>query len=256
MQKSSPIVAMTAGGPHAWIMINALRAEFGDFPVILEDPEPQDLFWARRKRLLGPLKVASMQAARIPIKLAKRGTDATIQHMITDYGLQPDRPADLQPIKVPSVNSLAAQAALTEADPRAVFVISTRMIGKRTLQTTNAPFINYHSGFNPLYRGMFGGYFALANGEPEYFGATVHLVDQGVDTGDILYQSRVKVYPEDNFHTYLWRLAAGSQAIVINAIDDALKSKLRPYTLDLPSKQYFAPTLGGYLWTGLNKGVW
>jgi len=92
MQKSSPIVAMTAGGPHAWIMINALRAEFGDFPVILEDPEPQDMFWARRKRLLGPLKVASMQAARLPIKLAKRGTNATIQRMITDLAYsQTDR---------------------------------------------------------------------------------------------------------------------------------------------------------------------
>ncbi|MDJ0921830.1 MAG: formyl transferase [Henriciella sp.] len=256
MPKPSPIVALTAGGPHAWIMINALRAEFGDFPVILEDPEPEDLFWARRRRLLGPLKVASMQAARLPIKLAKRGTGAVIDQIITDYGLKPERPADLQPIKVPSVNSKAAQEALIETDPHAVFVVSTRMIGARTLSTVKAPFINYHSGFNPLYRGMFGGYFALANEQPEYFGATVHLIDHGVDTGDILYQSRIKVHPKDNFHTYVWRIAAGSQAIVINAVNDALTGTLRPYTLDLPSRQYFAPMFGRYVWTGLTKGVW
>ena len=82
------------------------------------------------------------------------------------------------------------------------------MISNTTLRSTDAPFINYHSGINPAYRGMFGGYFALANGEPEHFGATVHLVDEGVDTGEILYQSRLRTEPDDNFHTYLWRMAA------------------------------------------------
>ena len=74
MAKSPQIAALTSGGPHAWIMINALRQRFGDFPVILEDGEPSDLFWRRRRKLLGPLKTASMQAARVPIKLTSRGT--------------------------------------------------------------------------------------------------------------------------------------------------------------------------------------
>jgi methionyl-tRNA formyltransferase len=237
-------------------MINALRDEFGDFPVIVEDPEPASVFWTRRKRLLGPLKVASMQAARIPLKLTKRGTDRTIAAMIAEHGLksEPDPHATLLPIS--SVNSPEARQIIAETQPKAVFVVSTRMIGKQTLASTNAPFINYHSGINPAYRGMFGGYFALANGEPEHFGATVHLVDSGVDTGDILYQSCVETRPEDNFHTYLWRMAAGSRNIVINAMQDAIDGTLKPYKVDLPSKQYFAPTLGGYIKTGLTRGVW
>jgi methionyl-tRNA formyltransferase len=237
-------------------MINALRDEFGDFPVIVEDPEPASVFWTRRKRLLGPLKVASMQAARIPLKLTKRGTDRTIADMIAAHVLksEPDPHATLLPIG--SVNSPEARQIIAETQPKAVFVVSTRMIGKQTLASTNAPFINYHSGINPAYRGMFGGYFALANGEPEHFGATVHLVDSGVDTGDILYQSCVETRPEDNFHTYLWRMAAGSRNIVINAMQDAIDGTLKPYKVDLPSKQYFAPTLGGYIKTGLTRGVW
>lgn len=256
MTQDPNIIAMTAGGPHAWIMINALRDHFGDFPVIVEEPECASVFWSRRKRLLGPLKVASMQAARLPLKLTKRGTDRTIAAMIAQQGLQHEPAPDATLLPVSSINSSETRQILTKRQPRAVFVVSTRMIGKQTLTATNAPFINYHSGINPAYRGMFGGYFALANGEPEHFGATVHLVDQGVDTGDILYQSHVETRPEDNFHTYLWRMAAGSRNIVINAMQDALNGTLTPHKVDLPSKQYFAPTLGGYLKTGLTRGVW
>lgn len=256
MSKQVPIVAVTSGGPHAWIMINALRERFGDFPVILEDSEPTDEFWHRRRKMLGAAKVASMQAARIPMKITKRGSSPVIQEMIETQGIRPEQPQNLQTINVASVNSEAARSALRALKPKAVFVVSTRMIGRKTLGCTDAPFINYHSGINPAYRGMFGGYFALANDEPEHFGATVHLVDEGVDTGDILYQSHVEIDPRDNFHTYIWRMAAGSREIVISAMEDALNDSLVPHSVNLPSKQYFAPTLGGYLWTGFSKGVW
>lgn len=253
---SQPIVALTGGGPHAWIMINALREAFGDFPIIVEDAEPSSVFWKRRKRMLGVAKVASMQAARIALKLTKRGTQDVIDQMIFDYGLKPRPPSSVEMIHAPSVNSDVCRSELKRLSPRAVFVVSTRMISTETLRSVEAPFINYHSGMNPAYRGMYGGYFALANGEPELFGSTVHLIDEGVDTGDILYQTRVEARPDDNFHTYLWRLAAGSREIVVQAMKDALSGELQPYEVDLPSNQYFAPTLGGYVWTGLTRGVW
>lgn len=251
----SGLAALMSGGPHAWIMINALRERFGEFPVIEEDGEPASVFWKRRRKLLGPLKVASMQAARIPLKLTKRGAASRIDELVSQYNLQPVPPAGFQTHRVSSVNSDEARAALMSAQPKAVFVVSTRMLSAKTLACVEAPFINYHSGINPAYRGMFGGYFALANGEPEHFGATVHLIDKGVDTGDILYQSRAEVTPRDNFHTYLWLMAAGSREMTAQAMEDALSGNLKPFRRDLPSKQYFAPTFGGYIKTGLTKGV-
>lgn len=250
------IVALTSGGPHAWIMINALRDRFGAFPVLQESPEPGAVFWRRRLRLLGRLRVASMMAARVPMKLTKRGTSQVIDELIEQNELRPEPDKNQLIERVESVNSDGCRALLRSYATKAVFVASTRMIGAKTLDAIDAPFLNYHSGINPAYRGMFGGYFALANGEPEYFGATMHLVDHGVDTGDILYQSRVAVDPRDNFHTYLWRIAAGSRSIVLNAVEDALNDRIKPYKVDLPSRQYFAPTLGGYLKAGLTRGVW
>ncbi|MEM5515847.1 formyl transferase [Henriciella sp. AS95] len=256
MADNSDIIALTSGGPHSWIMINALQDRFGDFPVIVEKGEPEELFWKRRRKMLGPLKVASMQAARLPIKMTKSGTDRIINDMITRHHLEPEPRLCSNIIRVPSVNSDACRRVLKAAGPKAVFVVSTRIISSATLESVDAPFINYHSGINPAYRGMFGGYFALANGDPEHFGATVHLIDQGVDTGEVLYQSSVDVERGDNFHTYLWRIAAHSRGIVVRAMDDALNGSLNPKTVNLPSKQWFAPTLGGYVWAGLRRGVW
>jgi methionyl-tRNA formyltransferase len=256
MQEGSNIVALTSGGPHAWIMINALQERFGAFPILLEDGEPASTLWRRRRKMLGAFKVASMQAARIPIKLTKRGAEDKIASIVAHHRLDPSPSGDAAITRIASVNSDQCRAALFAAQPKAVFVVSTRMISRQTLGAIDAPFINYHSGINPAYRGMFGGYFALANGEPEHFGATVHLIDSGVDTGEILYQSRVEAQAGDNFHTYLWRLAAGSRDIVIRAMEDALDDRLVPMSVDLPSRQWFAPTLGGYLWSGFSRGVW
>lgn len=251
----SGIVALAGDGPHAWIMINALRDKFGDVPVVREDGEPEDVFWARRKKLLGAATVMSMKAAQIPIKLANRGAQARTAELVREHGLNPQPPTERM-IDVPSVNSDQARAALKALQPKAVFVVSTRMIGKATLGSVDAPFINYHSGINPAYRGIHGGYFALANGEPEHFGATVHLVDEGVDTGDVLYQSKVEVSRKDSLYTYMWVMAAGSRDIVIKAMEDALSGNLKPHKVELPSKQYFGPTAGRYVLTGLTKGVW
>ena len=133
MSNKTQIVALTSGGPHAWIMINALRAQFGDFPVIIENGEPPKDFWRRRRKLLGPLKTASMQAARVPIKFTKRGTWPVIQEMIITHALMPEPPKNIKRFAVTSINNEATRGILRKLNPEAVFVISTRMIGGKTL---------------------------------------------------------------------------------------------------------------------------
>ena len=62
--------------------------------------------------------------------------------------------------------------------------------------------INMHAGITPRYRGVHGGYWALAEQHPEWVGTTVHLVDPGIDTGGILAQATFEVTGEDTIATY------------------------------------------------------
>ena len=103
---------------------------------------------------------------------------------------------------------------------------------------------------------MNGGYWALATGDAANFGATVHLVDSGVDTGGILYQVRGKPGAGDNIMTYGHRLAAMSRDMCVQAVGDALKGELRAVQTSAPSRQWYHPTIWQYLATGFSRGVW
>jgi len=253
---SAPLVAITAGGPHAWITINALREAFGPFPVMLEEGEAAGVFWKRRLRKLGALEVAGQWGAMVLAKLTKPLSRGRVPQLVAEEGLKPQPDPDQEMIRVPSVNSDEARTALQRLAPKAVYVVSTRMIRKPTLDCVDAPFINYHSGINPAYRGINGGYFALARGEPQHFGTTLHLVDEGVDTGGVLKQVLMEPTKADNLHIYMWLMAARSRDAVVEVMDKAIRGALEPYTVDLPSRQYYAPTLWFYLWAGLTRGVW
>jgi methionyl-tRNA formyltransferase len=131
------------------------------------------------------------------------------------------------------------------------------MLRRPLLEACACPVVNYHSGVNPAYRGINGGYFALANGEPEHFGVTLHLVDLGVDTGPVLATNRIPVAANDNMQTYMTLMAAKSQDLVVETMARVLAGEAKPLPPStLPSKQYYAPTFGQYLVNGIRRGVW
>jgi methionyl-tRNA formyltransferase len=62
--------------------------------------------------------------------------------------------------------------------------------------------INCHAGALPFYRGRNILNWALINGEKE-FGITVHHVDEGIDTGDIINQELFVIQEEDTYRNLL-----------------------------------------------------
>ena len=62
--------------------------------------------------------------------------------------------------------------------------------------------INCHAGKLPFYRGRNVLNWALINDEKE-FGITVHYIDEGIDTGDIILQKCYEITEEDNYSSLL-----------------------------------------------------
>src|SRR5262245_63267583 len=58
------------------------------------------------------------------------------------------------------------------------------------------PFVNVHYAPLPQYRGRANVNWAIINGET-HAGITIHLVDEGLDSGNVLYQSVVTILPDD-----------------------------------------------------------
>jgi methionyl-tRNA formyltransferase len=134
--------------------------------------------------------------------------------------------------------------------------MGTRLIEEAARRAANAPFVNYHAGITPKYRGVHGAYWARATGDAANCGVTVHLLDSGIDTGAILYQARIVPERQDNFSTYPYLQLAAGLPLFARAGEDAASGKLAPIDVDLPSKLWSHPTLWSYLAAGLGRGAW
>ena len=122
------------------------------------------------------------------------------------------------------------------------------------LSSTHAPFINTHAGITPKYRGTHGGYWALYNSDPGRCGVTVHLVDAGIDTGDIVDQAPIKPIREDSFVTYPYLQLAAALPLLVKAVQGALAGALPSRLATGESAVWYHPGLLQYL-AGRLRGV-
>ncbi|MGH1479302.1 MAG: formyl transferase [Geminicoccales bacterium] len=253
---SGQIVFLTSGGPIYWIIANALVDEFGPLTIIQESVEPKSVFLKRRVKLLGAIEVAGQIAFGVLARFIYKASKKKRAEIISEAGADTRVPDLCTFIEVPDVNSDECRQVLRSTSPKVVIVVGTRIIKPQTLECIGAPFINYHPGLTPKYRGMNGAYWTLAQGDCDNLAVTVHLVDPGVDTGEIIYQDKVEMPAGHNITTYHDYLATCVRPLVVQAATDALNSDLKPRPSKGVSHQWFHPTLWGYLWTGITRGVW
>ena len=250
-----PVCLLAGSCPATNAVFHALTAAFGDVPVVMEAPVPRVTLLRRRARKLGVVTVAGQVlfgALVVPV-LSQRGK-GRIAAIAAEHGL--DLSAVDGPIeRVPSVNSEEARQALGRLEPSVVVVSGTRIIGPATLGCVPAPFVNLHAGITPQYRGVHGGYWALAEGRPELFGSTVHLVDAGIDTGRVLAHVTVSVTADDSFVTYPYLQLAAGLPLLVDAVARLRSGDELPagplLSPDGPSRLRSHPTLWGYLTTRL-----
>jgi methionyl-tRNA formyltransferase len=250
------IAVLTRLTPHAWIAINALAKRFGPLDVLNEERQGKWALIRARAKRQGILAVIGQTAFALAQKIATRRQSRRIAEIIRDNNLDCEPNPACRVYDIGSVNAMACRAALAMIRPDVAVVLGTRIIGRETLAALTVPIINSHAGWNPAYRGQSGGYWALVNGDREHAGVTVHLVDAGVDTGGILYQERFHPTEADSYPTYFYLQAGVSRPLLVKAVADALTGNLSVRESALISRQCYLPTLWGYLWTGLVRGVW
>ncbi len=88
---------------------------------------------------------------------------------------------------------------------------------KRLIEYPRLHTINCHAGKLPFYRGRNILNWALINDEKE-FGITVHYVDEGIDTGDILIQRTFPITDVDSYATLLKRAYSGCAELLYETV--------------------------------------
>lgn len=121
----------------------------------------------------------------------------------------------VQIIEPGEVNSATTLEFLQSHDIETVVVYGTSLIKTPLIDTWPGRMINMHLGLSPYYRGTATNFYPLLNGEPEYVGVTIHLIDSGIDSGAIVKHARPAIVASDRPHTIGCKaILAGIEAMI------------------------------------------
>ncbi|MDO9566720.1 MAG: methionyl-tRNA formyltransferase [Candidatus Desulfaltia sp.] len=124
-----------------------------------------------------------------------------------------------------------------------MFVVSAfgHILPKRILELPKIGALNIHASLLPKYRGAAPIQWAVINGEKET-GVTAMLMDEGLDTGDILFTSKTQISPDDTSATLHKRLADLGADLLVKTLKAIEADNINPIPQDHTIATY-APML-------------
>jgi folate-dependent phosphoribosylglycinamide formyltransferase PurN len=254
-QSSKKIVLIGSNNPTTWIVYNHLISQYGLFPAFIEEPISRLKLLKNRVRKLGLFAVLDQMVFILALRpYINRSSQQRIKQICHTLGLEVTEPLTpaIQPIE--SVNSESFRKQLAVLNPDIVIINGTRIIGRKTLSATSGRIINTHHGITPAYRGAHGAYWALYQTDKENAGVTVHLVDAGIDTGNIIGSAKIEITAEDSFASYPYLQTAAALPILNQAINDIISGKVKDKPISGTSAVWYHPGFTQYV-RGWLRGV-
>lgn len=238
-----------------------LMTEFDIQNIIIDRGESTSKLLKRRINRLGIIHVVGQLLFRVvAVSYINKTSKKRFQEILDKNGIKETSFPPEKTTEVISMNSEEGRELLKSLNPDIVVIVTTRILSKKTLESVNAHFVNVHAGITPIYRGLHGAYWALINNDKENCGVTVHLVDAGIDTGNILYQENISdsITSKDNFMTYTYLQLAKALPLLKKSIRDIQISSLN-VTVNtkeqIDNKLFYHPTLWFYLYNRWFRGI-
>lgn len=116
-------------------------------------------------------------------------------------------------VAVPYINHPDVVALVERLKPDVIAVFGTSLIKEPLLEKGRLGFVNLHGGLSPHYRGADCTFWALHNDEPEQVGCTLHFIDAGIDSGDLIAHVSPEVKEGDNELILFWRAVRDSAEV-------------------------------------------
>ena len=144
---------------------------------------------------------------------------------LADLGRQRNIPI----LHVGNLNRAEAAKALRELDSDLGIVLGTRILKRSTFAAPRMGCINLHKGKVPEYRGMPPGFWELYDSQNSAT-VTVHMVDDHLDTGDVIGTQSISIHPKDTPATLRKKLDRTGSEVLSRCVAQWAQGKieLRP----------------------------
>lgn len=123
--------------------------------------------------------------------------------------------------------------------PADIFVVAAfgQILSEKILQMPKFGCINIHASLLPKYRGAAPIQWSIIDGETET-GITIMQMDRGLDTGDILFQKKVPITPEDTGESLFGKLARAGSELITEALLKIEQGDVHPVKQDDEKSSY------------------
>ena len=118
-------------------------------------------------------------------------------------------------------------SSLSQLEADLFVVVAFRMMPKIVWSMPKMGTFNLHASLLPQYRGAAPINWAIINGE-SYTGVTTFLIDDKIDTGNILMYEKAEINPNDNAGTLHDKLMLLGKDLVLKTIDNLQNNSLEP----------------------------
>ncbi len=168
------------------------------------------------------------------------------EHTVAAVFAQPDKPVGRKQVLTPppvkvcanehnipvyqpnSVRTGEALQIINEINPDVIVVVAYgKILPKEILQAAKYGCVNGHASLLPKYRGASPIQWCIVCGESET-GITTMLMDEGMDTGDILETVKVKIGDDETAEELFERLSEISAELMLSTINKLEKGEITP----------------------------
>jgi phosphoribosylglycinamide formyltransferase-1 len=167
----------------------------------------------------------AIRADEIGIEIVGLVTDAKVT--ACDRAVALNIPVTVVPMSVDRISwDQALATELRRLQPELIISAGfMKILGKEVLASYVGRIINTHPALLPLFPGAHAVRDALQAGVSET-GATVHFVDAGIDTGQIIVQQQVMVEPNDTEALLHERIKVVEREILVRVVRDIANGKI------------------------------
>lgn len=156
-------------------------------------------FWApakskRRSLIPTPRRVVGLLNTITQKKLAARRESQVNDRLSAGRIELPNE----QQLSTRLVNSNDTAKMIADYQPDVMVVCGAPILRENIFSIPNIGTINIHFGISSAYRGQHTLFWPMLENRFDQIGATIHMIDKGVDTGNLLFEVYPDVAPEDD----------------------------------------------------------
>jgi len=150
-----------------------------------------------------------------------------------------------------SYNNKKTKEWISKLTPNVIVVHSNGWLGKEIRNISQIDLIiGGHPGLTPTYRGSHSAFWAIYNQEEKKIGYSIFHIDDGVDTGDLIFQKEINISNNDSYMSLEWkgmREIAKKQVEIIREYEKTQKISKIKFDKISDESEYPIPGLSHYI---------